>query len=244
VNVYLLLVDGERHFFYADETDWQNVERDEAADGAAAKAGFLTRLALRLRRAREAWRKADGGLALRSRRVWDWLHSKIHPDEAMLVRLRSARQIDLSYPASRTEDEIQGIWRDYLRRRLRSHIFWMIVNGLLAPILGVALWLIPGPNLVGYWFAYRAVHHALIVRGIWRVLKGTIPTVLHPFTSLDEPLRRDVNGHATHAALRECPAKLDTYVAWSGGEISPPSAPADEPTPDIGLRSTPRSKAG
>ena len=101
------------------------------------------------------------------RRSWDWLHSWAHPDEAMLARLWSARRIDLHHPRARGRRGPRHL-ADYLNRQWRRHLVWLIVNGVIAPF-SVILAILPGPNLIGYWFAYRAIHHSLVVWGIRRV---------------------------------------------------------------------------
>ena len=49
---------------------------------------------------------------LRARQAWNWLHSLTHPDEGMLVRVRSSRRIDLYHPASRDSAGVTTIWRN------------------------------------------------------------------------------------------------------------------------------------
>ena len=46
----------------------------------------------RWHRFQRAWHESDAGVARWARRSWDWLHSMTHPDETMLVRLRSTRR--------------------------------------------------------------------------------------------------------------------------------------------------------
>ena len=77
---------------------------------------------------------------------------------------------------------------------------WLIVNGVIAPF-SVLFAILPGPNLIGYWFAYRAIHHSLVVWGIRRVQRNKIPTELHPIAALDLPIERDGDGKMGHAAL-------------------------------------------
>lgn len=72
----------------------------------------------------------------------------------------------------------------------------------------------PGPNLIGYWFAYRGIHHLLVVWGIRRVRRAVIPTVLYPSTALDSLIERDDDGKSTHAAVDGGGELLDKHVAW------------------------------
>ena len=78
---------------------------------------------------------------------------------------------------------------------------YLSYNVLIAPAALALLWPLPGPNLIGYWFAYRAVHHWLILRGIRSVRKGRIVTHYHADTTLDQPVKRDPEGKACHAAV-------------------------------------------
>jgi hypothetical protein len=57
---------------------------------------------------------------------------------------------------------------------------------LVAP-LTVVLAPLPGPNLVGYWFVYRAVHHGLILTGLGRARRGLIDMTFRPDDTLDRP---------------------------------------------------------
>jgi hypothetical protein len=103
----------------------------------------------------------------------------------------------------------------------------MSANAIVAPPGLLILWLLPGPNVIGYWFAYRAIHHALIVWGIRRLRRGGVPIELHPLTSLDRPIERDEEGKAKHAALDGEAPGLDEHVAWT--ESEPPVVdPAEE----------------
>jgi hypothetical protein len=164
------------------------------------------------------------------------MHSWAHPDESMLSRLRSARRIELHHPAVRDLEEVRKLWGEYLNHRWWRHILWMSANGLVAPPALATLWLLPGPNVIGYWFAYRAIHHALIVRGIYRVRSGRVEVVMRPMAELDRPIERDAEGKARHAALDGEAPHLDEHVAWTESDSAvsgaahgnPPESKAEE----------------
>ena len=90
--------------------------------------------------------------------------------------------------------------------------------------------------MIGYWFAYRAVHHAMIVWGIRRVRRGRIELELRPVAELDWPIAVDDAGKATHAALDGEAPHLEEHVAWTESEPSviveperpPPGCPPDD----------------
>jgi hypothetical protein len=220
VKIYLLSIDERRHFFYADESEASPEEGDEPGASGPPPAGLKGRLLDRYHRIKSAWDHSESRVARWTRRTWDWLHSWSHPDESMLVRLRSARRIDLHHPASRTGDEVRALWGDYLTHRWWRHLLWMVLNTLVAPFAGL-LAILPGPNVIGYWFAYRAIHHTMIVWGIRRVRKARIPVELHPRASLDRPIAVDEAGGAKHDAIDGEATHLDEHVAWTESEARP-----------------------
>jgi len=217
VKIYLLSIDNRRFFFYADESEAEREEDDGLGSASSGSSGQSSWLLDRYERLKAAWERSEARVAVWTRQAWNWLHSWTHPDESMLVRLRSARRIELHHPASRHSAEVAVLWRDYLNHRWWRHLLWLSVNSVVAPFT-LLLAPLPGPNVIGYWFTYRAIHHALVVWGIRRVRRGRIPIDFHPRTSLDRPIERDDQGSARHAALDGAATQLDEHVAWSESE--------------------------
>jgi hypothetical protein len=214
VKIYLLLINHSRVFFYADDSEKAHETGDDDGSSTPPPSGIYGWFHARYTKFRSAWQQPDSGALLWMRRAWDWLHSWAHPDEVMLARLWSARRIDLYHPAARCSYVVRAIWDEYLGQQWRRHLVWLSLNGAIAPIAIVTLWILPGPNLIGYWFAYRAIHHLFVVWGIGRVRRNKIPTELHRVAALDVPIERDGEGKATHAALTGRATRLDEHVAW------------------------------
>jgi Mitochondrial K+-H+ exchange-related len=131
----------------------------------------------------------------------------------MLARLRSVRRIKLHHPAARSESDVLGEWQSYLTKQGRRHYFWLGVNALITPFATV-LALLPGPNVIGFWFAYRTVHHMIVVWGISRAQRNQIPTELHSVELLDQPVAHDGEGKARHTALGGAEEKLGKHMSW------------------------------
>jgi Mitochondrial K+-H+ exchange-related len=213
LKIYFLLIDHARFFFYSDESEALH-DPDDADDASKAPpTGAHGWFRARYKTFKAAWQHADSGALHWMRLSWDWLHTWAHPDEAMLARLWSARMIDLYHPTLRSADEVRSMWADYLKQQGRRHLVWLIVNGLIAPI-SVLFAILPGPNLIGYWFAYRAIHHSLVVWGIRRVKRNKIPTELHPIAALDLPVERAGDGKMGHTALGGAATGLAEHVTW------------------------------
>jgi hypothetical protein len=239
VKIYLLLISRERFFFYSDESETSEDEVQHVDSPSPPSGGLRGWLRGRYSWFKSAWKHADAGAMRWMRRAWDWLHSFAHPDEAMLASLRSARRIDLHHPVTRPGEQVRAIWSEYLAQQWRRHLIWMTINGVIAPFT-VIFAILPGPNLIGYWFAYRAIHHLLVVWGIHRVRRNRITTELFPLAALDLPIEYPA-GTARCVALDFAAVRLDEHLLWyqssqrTGPEGPPPrtvSATELEPAPD------------
>jgi len=214
VKIYLLLIDHEQFFFYSDESEATQEPQDGGDSAGEPQSGLADWLHTQLGQFKKGWHEAESGLTHWLRRCWDWLHSWSHPDEWMLSQLRSATMIELHHPASRANDEVLAIWQDYVSRQRNRHLVWLTINGVVAPFT-VLFAILPGPNIIGYWFLYRAVHHLLVVWGTVRIRRGGVPTELHPTDALDMPVERDDAGKTTHGALVGGGERLGEHVARS-----------------------------
>jgi hypothetical protein len=179
VKIYLLTIDAGRPIFYAEGLDAPDADGTPAPQKGLR--GWLERTS---RRWHEVGRGPQEGVRGRLRRAWNWLHRRLGPDEALLTHLGRAARIDLYYPAPMAPHEAVRLWREYLARRRLHHGSWLVVTLLLSP-LTVLLTPIPGPNLIGYWFVYRAVCHLRVVIGVRRALGDQVPTHLRPTTALE-----------------------------------------------------------
>jgi hypothetical protein len=109
---------------------------------SVAKAGFTARIKTR-------------GLA--------WIADKI-AEQRLLWALRQEQSATLVYPADLSQGEADDIARRILQRDADRHRWWLVVDTLLL-LLAALLILLPGPNIIGYYFAFRVVGHYLSWRG-------------------------------------------------------------------------------
>jgi hypothetical protein len=232
VKVYLLLANDEQFIFYSDESEPDESPEESQAQPATGIRGWIEK---RWNRFQIAFHESQAGAARWSRRTWERMHSLTHPDESMLVRFRSTRRINLHHPASRSKEAVEAIWQEYLTARGRKHKICLTYNALIAPAALALLWPLPGPNLIGYWFAYRALHHWLIVRGIKSVKLGRIPIHLHPEPTLDLPIERDPHGKARHQVIEGDGHRLEDYLSWNAPaqDRRKPQVPDDSPSERI-----------
>jgi hypothetical protein len=226
VKIYMLLIDDNRFFFFEDESELAH--EDDGSEPETRQSSGHSWVRSRLAKFRAAWHHAGSGALYWMRSVWDWLHTLVRPDESMLGRLWSATKIQLHHPANRSEVDVRADWRRYLDRQWRRHFFWFAINALAAPP-SVILAVLPGPNVIGFWFAYRAIHHGLVVWGISRARRERVPIELHALEALDVPIEQDDDGNARHAALEGAGEHLGKHVAWWRGSV-PAESRRDRPS--------------
>jgi hypothetical protein len=107
-----------------------------------------------------------------------------------------------------TFDQVLTLIRRSLQRDYERHRRWLVVD-TLGLIVSVPVTLVPGPNVLGFYFAFRVVGHWLSMRGaaqgLHRVSWSGRPCP--PLTELRdvallEPPARDARIHDVAARLR------------------------------------------
>jgi hypothetical protein len=230
MEVFLVPLGADRHELYCE------APQAEAEPGESAPpTGFFGRLRARfserlaaaeLDRARRAqgeppdvpdtwWERIQA-------RTLAWIADAI-AEQRLLWHLRHQDEAHLHYPADMTADEALGIARRSLARDRDRHWFWLAVDSLLMLLSGVLIF-VPGPNLIGYYFAFRVVGHFLSWRGARQGLDRVRWTLVasDPLAELRraiglEPVAREEQ--VVHIASRLQLANLATFVdrvAWPG----------------------------
>jgi hypothetical protein len=174
MDVYLVPVGAERYELYCEVPD-EPVE----VEAEPAK-GFVGRLKLRFsamladaereRHQGPSEQQADGWLTRAKARTMRWVAESI-AEQRLLWHLRRQEHACLYYPDDLEEEKAVASLRQQLRRDFEKHRFWLIVDSLGFVASGL-LFLVPGPNVVAYYFAFRMVGHFLSMRGARQGLDG------------------------------------------------------------------------
>lgn len=85
-------------------------------------------------------------------------------EQRTLWALRSADSVDVHMPAFLAEADARRCVTNDLAAARSHHLRWLIIDTLLFIVSGV-LALVPGPNLLAYYFAFRCVGHLQSWRG-------------------------------------------------------------------------------
>lgn len=189
MDVFLVPVGADRYELYCEEPD----EPDDI-DGAEPP-GFFRRTWHRIRQQlAEAERARDreapphphdgapaGFLARVKARTLRWAAEWI-AEQRLLWQLRSRDAVCLVYPDDIAEPQARELLKRSLQRDWERHRFWLAIDGL-GLIASGALVLVPGPNVLGYYFVVRTVGHYLSLRGARQGLTGVTWSV-RPNTDL------------------------------------------------------------
>jgi len=85
-------------------------------------------------------------------------------EQRLLWHLRDAATAGLVYPDALTAARALDLTRALLAADLVRHRRWCAIDGVIA-LLTVPVALLPGPNVLGYYFVFRAVGHLFAWRG-------------------------------------------------------------------------------
>ena len=158
----------------ADRYELYCEERDELPSPDAAPQGIVRRTVHRFRLTvaeaeRERHREpppdaAPKGFAARIKaRVLRYVAESI-AEQRLLWQLRGRTAARLVHPDDMADAHARDLLRRQLNRDFERHRFWLALDSL-GLIASAVLALLPGPNLIAYYFVFRIVGHFLSVRG-------------------------------------------------------------------------------
>jgi hypothetical protein len=225
MDVFLLPVGPDRYELYCEVTDEPQAEDPDESGGdtpdgergwfsprrwtRSLKRRFRHMLAeaeRERRQGRSTQQPPPGWLGRLRIRMMRWVAESI-AEQRLLWTLRHASSATFHFPADLAAPAAQARLRKHLGRDFDKHQFWLVIDSLLFIASGL-LMIIPGPNLVAYYFAFRMVGHFLSLRGARHGLSGVTWTHLPsaPLAELRlaatlEPPARDAHVDAIAAAL-------------------------------------------
>lgn len=97
--------------------------------------------------ARHAWRAAVR-----------WLKARGGATERVLKELRAPERVEVVHPAGLPRHAAHRIYRQKVEESVRRHRRWLLVDGALLPV-SVVFSLVPGPNVLLPYLAWRALSH-------------------------------------------------------------------------------------
>ena len=172
VIIYLVPVGSGRFELYSEAPPDRDAEPGHEPDG------FWRRLA---HRAQAGWRDAvhsarhadpNGGLFTRARNAVVCKAAEVIAEQRTLWALRHGHDAELVHPSDLSAPQSAAI-RDRMINRARvHHLRWLIIDAVLLVVSGVFM-LVPGPNVIAYYFLFRVVGHYFSWQGARRGLSET-----------------------------------------------------------------------
>ena len=165
MDVYLIPVGDDEYALYS------NVPPAEVHEDGPVPTGFLGRVRTRIRHFLARVEREDVSGPEGAGTAWAGWRERMRRslarrigEQRLLWRLRGLTAATIVRPDDCTDALAVELVRAQLRRDADRHRIWLVVDGLAFIVSGL-LALVPGPNLVAYYFAFSAVGHYLSMRG-------------------------------------------------------------------------------
>jgi hypothetical protein len=107
----------------------------------------------------------DGGLG---RRAWRFVLRKIAEfvaEQRLLWHLRHQNAAEVQHPDRMSRQDALAEVRAEFTRDVSRHRRWTIIDGSIAAVTGPLFFLVPGPNILSWYFTFRAIGHLFAWRG-------------------------------------------------------------------------------
>jgi hypothetical protein len=94
-------------------------------------------------------------------------------EQRLLWHMRRQHDAVVVHPADIAADAAERVVRKAMQVDFEKHRRWLAIDSVLLT-LSAALILVPGPNVLGYYFAFRVVGHYFSMRGARQGLDGVV----------------------------------------------------------------------
>lgn len=187
MNVFLVPVAAQRYALYSEE-------REHHTAGPVEARSFVGRAAQHFRdQLDEAERSGTASTAPDVHASWTsrlktrflrWVAESM-AEQRLLWQLRGRAAAILHHPDDLTESQTRELLQRSLRRDWERHRFWLVIDSLCG-LASLVLVVIPGPNVIGYYFLFRIAGHYFSLRGARQGLSHTAWTFVAspPLTAL------------------------------------------------------------
>jgi hypothetical protein len=216
MHVFLIPVARARHELYCEMPE----EEMLAAEQHDRKGGLVSRGVARVRRWIHATERRQYEAPDPSRGLWQRIVARFGrliaeavAEQRLLWYVRNRTAVTVVHPDDLPPDSVLPIVRAQVQKDYEKHRFWLAID-LLLLAASALLTLLPGPNLIAYYFAFRVVGHYLSIRGARHAL-ARVEWSLEPSADLSE-LRRLL---AEDAATRQ--SRLQAVASSLGLEHLP-----------------------
>ncbi|MBI4887009.1 MAG: hypothetical protein HY824_07945 [Acidobacteria bacterium] len=172
MEVFVIPIGRDRYELYCEPSDDQDGIDTEPPAGLFGRLRHKFGVVLRAAEERQHRHpQADPGGAgsgagpvrVLQDRALGWVAHRI-AEQRLLWNLRRETSAVAVHPPDLPFEQVLALIRRTLQRDHDRHRVWLVIDSLLLVLSGL-LALVPGPNVVAYYFAFRVVGHWLSMRG-------------------------------------------------------------------------------
>ena len=173
VDVYLVPIGPAGYELFCESAEVGDLDPGEEAHRGGRFYARFRRMIAEVQEQRRARRLAEVPADPDAQQPWvirlrntvvGWVAEAI-AEWRLLWHLRKQTALELVHPADLDGDRAMAETRRRLGRDAEHHLRRLFTSSLLAVFLGVFLFFVPGPNVIGYYFLFLAVGHLLAWRG-------------------------------------------------------------------------------
>jgi hypothetical protein len=225
MNVFLIPVGHDRYELYCEMPD------DEAlADRPERTGGIVSRTVTRVRRWVQSLERRHYEPPEPARGLWQRILARFGrliaeaiAEQRLLWHLRNKRAATVVHPDDLPATSVMPVVRAQIQKDYEKHRLWLVIDLLLLAVSAL-LTLLPGPNLIAYYFAFRVVGHFLSIRGArqalsrieWSLVQSTDLAELRRLLVQDATARQSrLQAVAASLGLEHLPRFFDRVTAPS-----------------------------
>jgi hypothetical protein len=169
MDVYLVPVTADRHELFCearhDEGELHALPPDQPQSWWRRQ---VARFRLAVAEAEAEHERQSRGETVARRGIAAWVMGRIAEavvEQRLLWRLRNETAATLVHPDDMDGGRAYQLARAEMSADYRKHRNWTGIDGILAIVVGVVFFLIPGPNVLGWYFLFRALGHYFALKG-------------------------------------------------------------------------------
>jgi hypothetical protein len=168
MDVFVIPVGGDRYELYYEQTTEAKTDDEPAPTGMLAK--WQRRFSDLLRAAEQ--HSGDDNSQRDTAQSWTgrmqdrmmaWIAKRI-AEQRLLWNLRTEESVVAVHPSDTTFEAVMPHIQQALQRDFERHRFWLFIDTAGLVVSGL-LAIVPGPNLLAYYFLFRVGGHWLSLRG-------------------------------------------------------------------------------
>jgi Mitochondrial K+-H+ exchange-related len=221
MDVFLIPVGQDRYELYCEVP-----EEDPSGETPEHDRGFFRGLVQRFRetlaavereRHHGAASESPQGIVQRIKARFLRSLAETIAEQRLLWHMRGQSRVTAVHPSDLDGARVMAVVSSNMRSDYEKHRRWLVINILLFIISGL-LTLVPGPNVIAYYFAFRLVGHFLSMRGArqaldrveWRTRSSAPLARLRSLIDADGNERRaEVEAIAAELQLEHLPRFFD-----------------------------------